>query len=165
MDKEKFKSIKLLVTDVDGVLTDGGIYTNENGVYMKKFNVKDGTAVKILKDINVETMILSSEADPINAKILQRRAKKIGVKRCHYAVDDKLNFLKKMIPNLNLQSKNVAYIGDDINDLEAMSIAGLKACPKDAVDEIKNIADIVLNKNGGDGCFRELAEKINFYNK
>ena len=61
MDKEKFKSIKLLVTDVDGVLTDGGIYTNENGVYMKKFNVKDGTAVKILKDINVETMILSNK--------------------------------------------------------------------------------------------------------
>lgn len=165
MDNEKFKSIKLLITDVDGVLTDGGIYTNEDGVYMKKFNVKDGTAVKILKDINIKTMILSSEADPTNSKILQRRAKKIGVKLCHYAIDDKLDFLKKLLPSLNLQSENIAYIGDDINDLEAMSIAGLKACPNDAVDEIKDIVDIVLNKKGGDGCFRELVDKISFHNK
>ena len=146
-------------------MTDGGIYTGVDGISFKKFNVKDGAAVKILNDLGIYTVILSSESDPTNSKILESRSKKIGVDDCFYAIDDKKFFLNNFLNERNLKTENIAYIGDDINDLEAMSIAGLKACPNDVVDEIKDIVDIVLNKKGGDGCFRELVDKISFHNK
>ena len=159
-NEKKYNLIKCIITDVDGVLTDGGIYTGVDGISFKKFNVKDGAAVKILNDLGIYTVILSSESDPTNSKILESRSKKIGVDDCFYSIDDKKFFLNNFLNERNLKTENIAYIGDDINDLEAISIAGIKACPNDAVDEIKNIADIILSKNGGEGCFREFAEII-----
>lgn len=159
-NQEKYSLIKYVITDVDGVLTDGGIYTGIDGIIFKKFNVKDGAAVKILKDLGLITVILSSESDINNSKILENRSKKIGINNCFYAIDNKKEFLKNFLSERNLNPENLAYIGDDINDLDAMSLSGIKACPNDAVEDIKNVVDIVLSKNGGDGCFREFVEII-----
>jgi len=155
-----YSLIKYIVTDVDGVLTDGGIYTGSNGVMLKKFNVKDGAAVKILQSLGIETIIMSSENDPNNGKILKSRSKKIGVNHCFYGMKEKHIFLKKIMNDYNIKSENIAYIGDDINDLEAMRMASFRACPNDAVDAIKDIINIKLKLNGGKGCFRELTEHI-----
>jgi 3-deoxy-D-manno-octulosonate 8-phosphate phosphatase (KDO 8-P phosphatase) len=155
-----YSLIKYVVTDVDGVLTDGGIYTGPDGVVLKKFNVKDGAAVKILKLLNIETIILSSENDANNGKILESRAKKIGVKDCFYGMKNKDSFLIDIMNKYNIRSENLVYIGDDVNDLDAMKIATFRACPNDAVKDIKDICNIKLSLDGGKGCFRELTEHI-----
>jgi YrbI family 3-deoxy-D-manno-octulosonate 8-phosphate phosphatase len=155
-----YSLIKYVITDVDGVLTDGGIYTGPNGVMIKKFNVKDGAAIKILESLGIKTIIMSSESDSNNAKILKSRAKKIGINHCFYGIEEKHIFLKTLMDKYYLESENIVYIGDDINDLEAMQMATFRACPNDAVDDIKDIININLNLSGGKGCFRELTEHI-----
>ena len=132
---------------------------------MKKFNVKDGAGIQILRSIGVETIILSSESDKTNAKILESRAKKIGVKHCYYGISNKKNFLLDFMDSNSIVSEQLAYIGDDINDLEAMSLAALKVCPNNAVSSIKDIVDITLELKGGEGCFRELVELIKLYSQ
>ena len=155
-----YSLIKYIVTDVDGVLTDGGIYTGSEGVMLKKFNVKDGAAIKILQSIGIQTIILSSENDINNGKILESRAKKIGVKHCFYGIENKYNFLIDLMKKKDIKNEHLVYIGDDINDLDAMKIAKFRACPNDAVNDIKDIVNIRLKLNGGKGCFRELTEHI-----
>ena len=155
-----YSLIKYIVTDVDGVLTDGGIYTGSEGVMLKKFNVKDGAAIKILQSIGIQTIILSSENDINNGKILESRAKKIGVKHCFYGIENKYNFLIDLMKKKDIKNDHLVYIGDDINDLDAMKIAKFRACPNDAVNDIKDIVNIRLKLNGGKGCFRELTEHI-----
>lgn len=155
-----FSIIKYVITDVDGVLTDGGIYTGPNGLIFKKFNVKDGAAIKILNSFGIKTIIMSSETDATNTKILQSRAKKIGIDDCFSGIEDKYVFLMDYMKAEKINRKNLVYIGDDINDLHAMKIAKFRACPKDAIGDIKNIANIKLKLNGGQGCFRELSEII-----
>jgi len=155
-----YSKVKIIITDVDGVLTDGGIYTGPNGIVFKKFNVKDGAGVKILKSMNIDTVIMSSEADMVNKSILENRSKKIGIKHCFSSIDDKYKFLLDFMNANHLHSANIIYIGDDINDLDAMQLAKYRACPADAVSEIKKICNIELSKNGGMGCFRELVDKL-----
>lgn len=157
---KKYRKIKIVITDVDGVLTDGGIYTGPKGILFKKFNVKDGAAVQILKSIEIDTVIMSSETDQVNKKILESRSKKIGVKHCFSSIRDKHEFLLNFMSKNHLKSENIVYIGDDINDLGAIKLAGIRACPADAVHEIKKICNISLSRAGGKGCFRELADKI-----
>jgi len=157
---KNFSLIKTIITDVDGVLTDGGIYTGPNGILFKKFNVKDGAAVKILKSIGIDTVIMSSEFDSENKKILENRSKKIGIKHCFSSIENKYEFLLNFMNENHLKSDNIIYLGDDLNDLEAMSLASLRACPGDAVDEIQKICNIRLSRHGGKGCFRELVDKL-----
>lgn len=159
MDK-KFRNIKIVITDVDGVLTDGGIYTGPKGILFKKFNVKDGAGVQILKSIGIDTLIISSETDKVNQKILESRSHKIGVKHCFSSVNDKYKFLLNFMIKNNLEYENIAYIADDINDLPAITLASIRACPADAVNEIKKVCNMKLSKSGGKGCFRELVNKI-----
>lgn len=157
---KKYRNIKIVITDVDGVLTDGGIYTGPKGILFKKFNVKDGAGVQMLKSIGIDTVIMSSETDELNQKILESRSQKIGVKHCFSSVNDKYKFLLNFMRKNNLESKNIVYIADDINDLPAITLAGIRACPADAVHEIKKVCNMKLSKNGGKGCFRELVNKI-----
>ncbi|MDB4918514.1 N-acetylneuraminate synthase family protein [Mucilaginibacter sp.] len=157
MLNEKLSRIKLLLTDCDGVLTDGGVYYGEAGEEFKKFDIRDGMGVERLRNFaGVTTGIITGELSPS----LIKRAEKLKITELHLGVKDKPVVFKEILNRLNLQPEEVAYIGDDTNDLEVMKLAGLTACPADAISFIKDIAGIVCEAKGGQGCFREFAELI-----
>lgn len=147
---------KLLVVDIDGVMTDTGIYISDSGNEMKKFNAKDGYGIIQLLQNGYQVAFLSSGK---NTHILNSRAKMLGVQHVYLGTWTKLKKLTNVCSKLNISLKNVAYIGDDLNDFDVMQKIGLSACPADAVDEIKQISDIVLTKKGGEGCVREFIDK------
>ncbi len=154
---EKAKHIKLLITDCDGVLTDAGVYYGENGEVLKKFNIRDGMGVERLRKlVNVETAIITGEVSPSVAK----RAEKLKITALHLGIKDKLAVLVQIMVNRNLTKNNIAYIGDDVNDIEIMQNVGLTACPSDAISFTKEVADYICENKGGEGCFREFAELI-----
>ena len=148
--------IKLFLTDVDGVLTDAGMYYSENGDELKKFNTKDGKGFELLRNSAIKCGIITSE----NTKIVSQRAKKLKVDYLFQdAGNKKLEIIKNLCFNEGFLLKEIAYIGDDINDFELLSNVGLAACPNDAVEKIKNIKGIkILSKNGGAGVVREFIE-------
>ena len=154
--KSKCKKIKLIITDVDGVLTDGGMYYSKEGEIMKKFNTRDGMAVELLHKTSIKTVFLTGE----NSKIVKIRAKKVKADDCHINIKQKEKILSKICEKFNVESSNVAYIGDDINDLKIMKLVGLTACPSDAEKKIKLISDLQCKKDGGKGAFREFVEII-----
>jgi 3-deoxy-D-manno-octulosonate 8-phosphate phosphatase (KDO 8-P phosphatase) len=149
--------IKFLVLDVDGTLTDGGIYITESGDEMKKFNTKDGMGIKRLLKSGVEVGFISAS---ISKKIVHHRAAMLGVRFCYAGNDDKSEILAQWLDELDLSYSEVAYIGDDVNDAKIMQEVGLSACPADALGEVKQIANIVLEKKGGQGCAREFIDRI-----
>jgi YrbI family 3-deoxy-D-manno-octulosonate 8-phosphate phosphatase len=151
------KKIKLLLTDCDGVLTDAGVYYGENGEVLKKFNIRDGMGVERLRKLaNIETGIITGELSPSVAK----RAEKLKITELHLGIKDKILVLEQIMRSENLLPENIAYIGDDVNDIEIMQKVGLTACPADAISFTKNVADYVCETKGGEGCFREFAELI-----
>ena len=154
--RNKLKSIRLLVLDVDGVLTDGQIYINSNGDEIKKFNVKDGLGIKLLQESNIEIALVSGGSP----KSAIHRADKLKIKNCFFDVKDKRNIVSKLIKIMKLEKHQVLYIGDDLNDLCVKNIVGIFATPKDAIKIVKNKADLVLSKKGGDGAIREIADLI-----
>ncbi|MCL2704743.1 MAG: acylneuraminate cytidylyltransferase [Spirochaetaceae bacterium] len=159
LSKQHKKEIKLVLSDVDGVLTDCGMYYSENGDELKKFNTRDGMGFQLLREKGIKTGIITSE----NTKIVENRAKKLQVDHVVQGKQNsgKLIAVKKICKQEGLLLENVAYIGDDINCFELLSNVGLAACPSDAIKEIKSIPNImVLSKNGGDGVFRELANYL-----
>ncbi|MEA5426270.1 KdsC family phosphatase [Arcicella lustrica] len=154
---EKAKHIKLLITDCDGVLTDAGVYYGENGEVLKKFNIRDGMGVERLRKLtNIETAIITGEISPSVAK----RAEKLKITELHLGIKEKLAVLVQIMVNRNLTKNNIAYIGDDVNDIEIMQNVGLTACPSDAISFTKEVADYICENKGGEGCFREFAELI-----
>ena len=155
--KNKAKQIKLLLTDCDGVLTDGGVYYGEQGEVLKKFNMKDGMGVERLRNLaHVQTGIITGEMSPSVLK----RAEKLQITELHLGIKDKLAILTQILVNHNLTKDQIAYIGDDVNDIEIMQNVGLSACPSDAISFTKSTANYVCEKKGGEGCFREFAELI-----
>jgi len=154
---EKLSRIKLLLTDCDGVLTDGGVYYGETGEEFKKFDIRDGMGVERLRNFaGVTTGIITGELSPSVIK----RAEKLKITELHLGVKDKPAVFKEILSRLNLQPEEVAYIGDDTNDLEVMKLAGITACPADAISFVKDVVNIVCEAKGGQGSFRELAELI-----
>jgi len=155
--KQKAAGIKLLITDCDGVLTDAGVYYGNEGEDLKKFNMRDGMGVERLrKYADVDTGIITGEFSPSIAK----RAEKLHIAELHLGIKDKVIIFNEICDRLSLQPAQVAYIGDDYNDLDVMKLAGLTACPTDALPLIKNTVDMVCSLKGGEGCFREFAEMI-----
>tara|TARA_X000000368_G_scaffold416719_1_gene411320 strand:- start:1052 stop:1516 length:465 start_codon:yes stop_codon:yes gene_type:complete len=148
--------IKLFLTDVDGVMTDSGMYYTESGDEFKKFNTKDGKAFELLRNKNIKTGIITSE----NTKIVLNRAKKLKVDYLFQgAVNNKLSIIKELCQKEKININDVAYVGDDINDLELLKEVGIAACPIDAVSKIKQIEDIIILKSkGGEGVVREFVE-------
>lgn len=154
---ERVQSIKLLLTDCDGVLTDGGVYYGENGEVMKRFNIRDGMGVERLRNLaGIETGVVTGEFSPS----LVKRAEKLGIAELHLGAKDKETVVRGILDRLRLSPHEMLYIGDDINDLPAFAIAGLSACPGDAEEAVKAEVDLILSKHGGHGAFRELAELI-----
>ena len=153
---KKCKKIKLIITDVDGVLTDGGMYYSERGEILKKFNTKDGMGVEILRNHGIKTVFLTKE----NSKIVKLRGKKNKVDGIFVNITFKEKELVKICDKFKVTSKEIAYIGDDVNDIKIMSKVGLSACPNDSVEDVKQRTDYICKLNGGEGVFREFAELI-----
>lgn len=153
----KDKTIKLFVTDVDGVLTDAGMYYSEKGDELKKFNTHDGKAFQLLRENGIKTGIVTSE----DTLIVTNRAKKLQVDYLYQGKEHggKLNAVQEMCAKEGISLEQVAYIGDDINCFELLSNVGLAACPLNALEKIKNIPNIIqLHKAGGEGVVREFVE-------
>ncbi|SEH47652.1 acylneuraminate cytidylyltransferase [Epilithonimonas hominis] len=151
--------IKLFLTDIDGVLTDAGMYYSENGDELKKFNTHDGMGFDILRQNNIKTGIVTSEI----TQIAERRAKKLKVDFLYQGKREggKLEAALEICEKLGVSIKEVAYIGDDINCFNLLSEVGLAACPQNALPKIKSIPGIqVMSLKGGEGCVREFIEKI-----
>jgi 3-deoxy-D-manno-octulosonate 8-phosphate phosphatase (KDO 8-P phosphatase) len=151
----KSKKIKLLIMDVDGVLTDGGLYYSENGDEMKKFNSKDGLAIKALKEKGIMTGIISNSH---NTNIISKRCKVLGIDFYEVNYAPKLQTLMLKCKELDINPNQVVYIGDDLNDEAVLKAVGVSACPADAVEQIKKSCRIILSKKGGEGCVRELID-------
>ena len=148
--------IKLFLTDVDGVLTDAGMYYSESGDELKKFNTKDGKGFELLRKSGIQYGIITSE----NTKIVADRAKKLRVNYLFQAAgDNKLDIVKNLCKSEGFLLDEIAYIGDDINDVELLMNVGLSACPLDSVKKIKSINNIkILSKKGGEGVVREFID-------
>jgi N-acylneuraminate cytidylyltransferase len=159
LSKRQKKKIKLFLSDVDGVLTDGGMYYSENGDELKKFNTRDGMAFQLLSNIGIKTGIITSE----ETKIVERRAKKLKLDYLFQSKSDggKLAVAMEICKKECIGLDEVAYIGDDINCLELLSSVGHAACPLDANYKIKNIKNIkVLPIKGGEGAVRAFVDHI-----
>jgi YrbI family 3-deoxy-D-manno-octulosonate 8-phosphate phosphatase len=154
------KKIKLIVADVDGTLTDGGIYLTENGDEFKKFNAKDGMGVKLLIKKGFKVGIISASHA---RKLVLARSEMLGIELCYIGNEPKLSILEKWTEELGIDFDEIAYIGDDVNDLEIMKKVGLSFCPQDSAEEIRKISDVILSEDGGRGCFREMADKYFLY--
>ena len=150
------KKIKLFAIDVDGVLTNGGMYYSKEGEILKKFNTKDGMGIELLRKNNIVPVIITKE----DSKIVLRRAEKLKIKEVYIGIKDKLKIIEKLMKKYNLEFENIAYIGDDINDLPVLKKIGLSFAPNDAISEIKQIANYVTTKKGGEGALREAIERI-----
>jgi YrbI family 3-deoxy-D-manno-octulosonate 8-phosphate phosphatase len=153
--------IQYLVVDVDGVFTDGGIYYNEEGEFAKKFDMRDGMGLEILRENNVEVVALTSE----NSKLVAQRMKKLRISNTFLGVKDKYSFLKQFLVVKNSNFNSVAYVGDDINDLANICSCGWSFAPGNAMNVVKAHADIVLTQHSGSGAIREVCEVIMKYNK
>ena len=148
--------IKLFTMDVDGVLTDGGMYYTEKGEVMKKFNTRDGMGIELLRKNKIIPAIITTE----NSKIVIMRARKLKIGEVYVGVEDKIKVIEELIKKYNLDFNEIAYIGDDINDLPVLEKVGLSFAPNDAIPEIKQIVDYVTSKKGGDGAVREAVDFI-----
>ena len=148
--------IKLFVTDVDGVLTDSGMYYSENGDELKKFNTRDGVGLRVLQENGIQTAIFTSE----DTEIVNRRAEKLKIDHVFQGVHDKKKALTEFCKSIGINLKNIAFIGDDVNDTELLKAVGYSACPADAIDANRNIVHFVCDAKGGGGCVREFAEYL-----
>lgn len=157
MWNKKLKNIKLLVLDVDGVMTDGGMYYTESGDQFKKYNTKDGMAIQHLVKSDFQIAIISSG---YKTEMVKSRAELLGIQNCYIGRDPKIDILKQFCAKLKIELDNVALIGDDVNDLDMIKKIGFSACPSDAVNSVKTQVDVILSKKGGDGCVREFIDSF-----
>ena len=153
---ERCKKIKILLTDVDGVLTDGGMYYSDKGDVLKKFNVRDGMGVTLLRKNNVHTIIVTKE----KTAIVKKWASRMKIKKLYDGIIQKELIFEKICKKFEVTPDETAYIGDDINDIKLLKRVGLSAVPNDGVKEAKKICDYVCKLNSGYGAFREFADLI-----
>lgn len=149
--------VKMLIMDVDGTLTDGGIYIGSDGEVFKRFNAKDGYAIaNILPNYIITPVVLTGR----KSKIVENRCKELGIEKLIQGCSDKFAVLQSIIRQEECAIEDIAYIGDDLNDLECMKVCGVRGCPADACKEIIEISDFISTKNGGQGAVREFIEWI-----
>ncbi|MBL3593279.1 MAG: HAD-IIIA family hydrolase [Synergistaceae bacterium] len=148
--------IRLLALDVDGTLTDGGVYLDGGGNEFKRFDIRDGMGLVRLRKAGVTLALISGRA----SRATERRARDLGIDRVHNGVGDKLPFLQKLAEELDLDAADVAYMGDDVNDLDCLRWSGLSLAPADARPEVLAVVDWVAPLGGGHGAVREAAELI-----
>lgn len=147
---------KLVLTDIDGVWTDGGMYYSEDGNEWKKFNTSDSAGVLFFRLLNIPVGIITGE----NTEIVRNRAEKLKIQILKMGVKNKLAAVKRLASEMNIQLSEIAYIGDDINDILVLKNVGFSAVPHGVPDYVAKYAKMVLSKKGGEGAFREFAEFI-----
>ena len=154
--KEKFKNIKNFVFDVDGVLTNGGLYILPSGEFMRKMNAKDGYALKLalIKGYNIAIITGGKENN------IKERLNKLGIKNVFLNAHNKLPILENYLTENNLNIKNTLYMGDDIPDIECIQKVYVSSCPNDAVYEVKEACDFISSYKGGEGCVRDVIEPV-----
>jgi YrbI family 3-deoxy-D-manno-octulosonate 8-phosphate phosphatase len=154
---ERARRLRLVLTDVDGVLTDGGVYYSAEGEALKRFHLRDGMGVELLRKAGLETGLVTRE----NSPIVERRAEKLRLVHTHLGVVDKRRYLEDWFERERIAPGSVAYIGDDVNDLETLLWLrehGVTAAPADGVPEVRSAVHLVTQARGGHGAFREFAD-------
>lgn len=150
------KKVKLFLTDCDGCLTDGGMYYTESGDEFKKFNTLDGMGFQLLREQGILTGIITRE----NTKIVARRADKLKVDFFRQGINDKLRVIKEICKDNNINIDNVVYVGDDVNDYDAIKAVGYGCCVNNAVEKVKKVSAYISAKNGGSGAVREIIDWV-----
>lgn len=156
----KPQSLKYLILDVDGVFTDGCVYFGAEGELMKKFDMRDGMGLEIVRQYGIEVVVMTSE----RSALVEKRMQKLQIKHVFMGVKDKHSCLRNFINSKNLTWSNLAYIGDDVNDLANICHVGWSLTPQNATQEIKQFADIILNHDSANGAIREACDWIINYN-
>ena len=151
-----FKNINVFVFDIDGVLTDGSLLVMDGGLMIRRMQVKDGYALQLAVKRGYSIFVISGG----NSPQVKERLSKLGVEDVYMPVENKLEKLKELINKYQLQKEEILYMGDDIPDLEVMQYCGLACCPVDAVSEIKTISRYISPLKGGEGCVRDVIEKV-----
>lgn len=154
--QDKLQKIKLVITDVDGVLTDGLLHYDAQGEAIKSFHVRDGLGVKMLMEQGIQVAVLSGRSSPI----LQKRIQDLGIKLAFLGKLEKESACFELMRQAGVNAEETAYIGDDSVDLPAFAVCGLSFAVADAADYVKHQADYVLNLSGGKGAFREMSDMI-----
>ena len=150
------EKITLIVLDVDGTMTDGGVYIDSNGIETKKFNIKDGAGIVLAQSAGIDFMILTGRS----SACVEQRAKELNIKYTAQGIQNKAAYVKDFASANRLLPEQIAYIGDDLNDLPSMHYVGVSACPADASDEVKAYCDFVLPQKGGEGAVRTFVELL-----
>ena len=152
----KPKNIKILLTDVDGVLTDGGMYYNSKGDFMKKFHARDGMGVALLRKKGIPTVIVTKE----KTAIVRKWASKMKIAKIFDGIQNKEKIVDEICKKYKVTASQIGYIGDDVNDIELLKKVGFSATPKDGIIEVRKIVDYICKKNGGEAAFREIADLL-----
>ncbi len=154
--EERLRRVRLLAMDIDGTLTDGGVYVLEGGQEFRRFDIKDGLGLKQVLEAGIQVVWISSGA----CEAALHRARKLGIFDVFYGITDKGSFLEQVCFHKGLTIDRVAYIGDDLTDLEAMQKAGIAFAPSDAASQVKQAAACVTQARGGYGAVREVCDLI-----
>ena len=154
--RQRASKIKWFFCDIDGTLTDGGVYYSPEGELLKKFSLRDGTGFFLLKQVGVKTGFITTECSPI----VEQRAKKLKIDKYIYGTHRKLEAMKEFVEQEAISMENIAFIGDELNDVKLLASCGLGIAVGDADQRAKDVAAIVCKKNGGYGAFREAAEIV-----
>lgn len=152
----RLSKVKLLALDVDGTLTDGGLYYTDSGEELKKFNVKDGQGIKLVLQTGIDVAIVSASSSPST----QHRAKKLGISHVYIGMEDKLTVIQALCDQLGIDLMQVAYVGDDVNDLPVMQAIGCPMTVADAMPQNQECAFYITKRAGGDGAVREICDLI-----
>ena len=153
---KKLRKIEFLILDVDGVLTDGGLWFQNDGYILKRFDVKDGLSLNLVQEAGIK-IILISGGESVCTEI---RASQLGIKDCFFGVKDKYKRLKDFQKEKRISIAKCAYVGDDVNDIVVRPLVSLLFAPFNASESLKSISDFKLQKSGGNGAVREVAERI-----
>ncbi len=153
---ERARRIRLVLTDIDGVLTNGGVYYSARGEEMKRYNIRDGMGMVRLRERGIEVGIVTRERTPIVAK----RAEKLNIELLYEGATDKIRTLEHILERTGFGATEIAFIGDDVNDLEVLRAVGLSAAPSDALPIVLNAVHYVCSLRGGAGAFREFADLV-----
>jgi YrbI family 3-deoxy-D-manno-octulosonate 8-phosphate phosphatase len=150
------RDVRMLVVDVDGTLTDGGMYYDGNGEALKKFNTRDAKGMLMLRDAGVRVCVVTAE----NSAAVHARMRKLGITDYFPGIQNKRAWLEEHGARWQIALADTAYIGDDLNDLESLRAVGLSCCPADAVEEVRNRVHYVCNAGAGAGAVREICDLI-----